>query len=170
MGCEHIEELLSLFLEGELAHEERQSVESHIRDCPTCEELLSLLRETKESLSSFPELDVSESLTEKLYDVPVKKKRFGFVFDFLLKPSVQPIMAAVAVVCVLVSFYAFHPERAAINREIDRQFHIGISKVTKLYAEAESLTQSLGEYKDNFLVSLKNLNPFRGNEAEQPKT
>jgi hypothetical protein len=71
---------------------------------------------------------------------------------------------------VLVSFYVFHPERSAINRSIERQLHIGFSKVEKLYAEAESITHSLGEYKDNLLVSIKNLKPFRGNEDKQPKS
>jgi len=170
MGCERIEELLSPYLEKELAKKDEQAVENHVLTCRSCAELLSLLREAKETLSSFPELDVSESLREKLYDVPQKKKRFGSVFDFLLRPSLQPVMAAVTVFCVILSFYMFHPQRAAINRSIERQFHIGISKVEKLYAEAESITQSLGEYKDNILVSLKNLNPFRGDEDEQPKT
>ncbi len=170
MGCERIEELLSPYLEGELAKNDVQAVENHVLVCPSCAELMSLLKETAKSLSSFPELDVHENLREKLYDVPQKKKRFRFVFDFLLKPSLQPVMAAATVFCVIVSFYIFHPQRDAINRSIERQFHIGIGKVEKLYAEAESITRSLGEYKDNLLVSLKTLNPFRGDEDEQPKT
>lgn len=170
MGCERIEELLSPYLEGELAKNDMQAVESHVLVCPRCAELLSLLKETAETLSSFPELDVRESLREKLYDIPQKKKRFQSVFDFLMRPSLQPVLAAVTVFCVIVSFYAFHPQRAAINRSIERQFHIGISKVEKLYAEAESITRSLGEYKDTILVSLINLNPFKGDEDEQPKT
>jgi hypothetical protein len=79
-------------------------------------------------------------------------------------------MAAATVLLVFVSFYVFHPERSEINRSIERQYKIGISKVEKLYAEAESITHTLGEYKDNLLVSIKNFKPFRGNEDEQPKT
>ena len=170
MECERIEQLLSPYLEDELSQENRQAVESHIRSCHSCAELLSLMKETTETLSSFPELDVSEGLTEKLYDLPQKRKRFKFIIDILLRPSFQPIMAAATVLLVLISFYMFHPERSAINRSIERQLHIGFSKVEKLYAEAESITHSLGEYKDNFLVSIKNLKPFRGNEDKQPKT
>jgi hypothetical protein len=128
------------------------------------------MRETRESLASFPEVDVSEGLVEKLYELPLKKKKFQFVTDFLLRPSLQPIMAAATVLLVVVSFYAFHPERSAINRSIERQYKIGVGKVEKLYAEAESLTHTLGEFKDNLLVSIKNFKPFRGNEDEQPKT
>jgi hypothetical protein len=170
MGCERIEELLSPYFEDELEQEERRTVENHLRTCTSCAEMLLLLRETKESLSSFPELDVSEALTEKLYDLPQKKKRFGFVIDFLVRPSFQPIMAAATVLLVIVSFYMFNPERSAINRSIERQFHLGFSKVEKLYAEADSITHTLGEYKDNLLVSLKNLKPFRGDEDKEPRT
>ena len=129
MGCERIEELLSPYLENELTRDQKQTVEAHIQTCRSCADLLALMSEAKESLSAFPELDVRETLKEKLYDLPQKKRRFGFVFDFLLQPSFQPIMAAATVLCVIVSFYVFHPERAAINRSIERQVHIGISKV-----------------------------------------
>ena len=170
MGCERIEELLSPYLEDELTQEQKQTVETHIHTCPSCAELLSLMREATESLSFFPEVDVSESLIEKLYELPQKRKKFRFVADFLLRPSFQPIMAAATVLLVFVSFYMFNPERSAINRSIERQFNIGFSKVEKIYAEAESITHTLGEYKVSLLVSIKNFNPFRGNEDEQPKT
>jgi len=170
MGCERIEELLSPYLEDELTQEERQTVETHLRTCASCAELLSLMREAKESLSFFPEVDVSEELTEKLYALPQKKRKFSFVSDILLRPSFQPIMAAATVLLVIASFYMFHPERTAINRSIERQFNIGFGKVEKIYAEAESITHTLGEYKDTLLVSIKNLNFFRGSEDKKPKT
>ena len=170
MGCERIEELLSPYLEDDLTQEQKRNVETHIHTCPGCAELLSLMRETKESLSLFPEVDVSENLIEKLYELPQKRKKFRFVADFLLRPSFQPIMAAATILLVFVSFYMFHPERSTINRSIERQFNIGFGKVEKLYAEAESITHTLGKYKDSLLVSIKNLKPFRGDEDEQTKT
>ena len=60
MGCERIEELLSPYLEDELTQEDRQTVETHLYTCASCAELLSLMREARESLSSFPEVYVSE--------------------------------------------------------------------------------------------------------------
>ena len=170
MGCERIEELLSPYLEDELTQEKKEAVETHIHTCPNCAELLSMMRKAKESMAFFPEVNVSESLIEKLYELPQKRKKFRFVSDFLLRPSFQPIMAAATVLLVFVSFYMFNPERSAINRSIERQFNIGFSKVEKLYAEAESITHTLGEYKDSLLVTKKNFKPFRGNEDEQPKT
>jgi hypothetical protein len=170
MDCERMEEFLSPYIENELTPEQKKMVDGHLRTCPNCAELLALMKEAKDSLATFPEVEVSQELTEKLYALPQKRKKFKFIPDILLRPTFQPIMGAVTVLLVLVSFYAFHPERSAINRSIERQFHIGISKVEKLYAEAGSLTHTLGQFKDNLLVSIKNFKPFRGNEDEQPKT
>lgn len=170
MECKTIEELLSPYLEGELAQEERQAIQDHLRSCRNCAELFSFMRETRMSLTTFPEIEISEDLIKRLYDLPQKKKRFSLVFDFLLRPSLQPVMAAVTILLMAVSFYIFHPNRSAIDRALERQLHIGYSKVERLYAEAESITHSLNEYKDNLLVSIKNLKPFRGNEDKQQKT
>ncbi len=170
MECHNIEELLSPYIEDELTREEKKAVEEHLTSCQACAELISYMKEARSSLSTFPELEIRQGLLEKLYGLPRKKKRFSLVYDFLLRPSLQPILAAATILLTVVSFYMFHPNRSALDEAIERQLHLGVSKVEKLYAEAESITQSLGEYKDSFLVSLKNLNPFKGNEDTQPKT
>jgi anti-sigma factor RsiW len=170
MECKNIEELLSPYLEDGLNLRQREAVEVHLASCPSCSELLSFMKEARISLETFPELEVSQNLMERLYGVPRRKKRFRLVQDFLLRPSLQPILAAATILLTVVSFYAFHPNRSAINDAIERQFHLGISKVQKLYAEADSITHSLDEYKDSFFLSLKNLNPFKGNEDTDTKT
>jgi predicted anti-sigma-YlaC factor YlaD len=164
MKCEKIEELLSPYLENELSPEEKRLVEEHLESCKECRLLFSSLEEAQRSLSRFPELEVSERLSERLYSIPAKKKRFRLSFDFLLRPSLQPILAAATVLLTLISFYAFNPNRKAIDKSIDRQFHLGLNKVEKLYAKAESFTSNLGEYKDDILTSLKNIKIFGGTE------
>lgn len=170
MECKTIENLLSPYLEDELTLEERKNIEEHLQSCQSCAELLSFMEDARVSLAAFPELEVSKDLTKKLYDLPQKKKKFSLVLDLLLRPSLQPVMAAATVLLVVVSFYIFHPNRSAIDRALERQLHIGYSKVERLYAEAESITHSLNEYKDNLLVSIKKLKPFRGNEDKQSRT
>lgn len=164
MKCETIEELLSPYLDDELSPGEKNEVERHLKTCKSCSDLLCFLRETKESLADFPQLEVSENLLDSLYAIPSKKKRFKLSLDFLLRPSLQPILAGATVLLIMVSFYFFHPDKKFINRSIDRQIHLGYSKIERLYAKAESFTDDLGAYKDNILVSLKNIKPFRENE------
>ncbi len=162
MKCEKIEELLSPYMEDELSLEEKKLVEEHLEGCKDCRLLLSSLEEERRALSDFPELELSERLLDRLGSIPVKKKRFRLSFDFLLNPSLQPVLTAATILLILISFYAFNPNRKAIDKSIDRQIHFGLNKVEKLYAKAESFTSSLGEYKDNILVSLKNMKIFGG--------
>ena len=164
MKCEKIEELLSPYLEDELSIEEIKTVEKHLETCENCSLLFSLLEETMESLTEFPELDVSESLLGRIYAIPSKKRRFRLSFDFLLRPSLQPILATATILLTIISLYMFHPERNRVNKFVDRQIHLGYSKVERLYAKAESFATSLGEHKENILVSLNNLNPLSKNE------
>jgi len=164
MKCERIEELLSPYLEDELDPEERRATESHLRTCQSCAALLSFMKKTKESLASFPELELSDGLFDRLYTIPEKKRRFQINLDFLLQPTLQPILAAATILMMMISFYLFNPNRQNINNSVNRQVHLGYSKIEKLYAKAESFTDNLGAYKDNVLVSLEKINPFGGNE------
>jgi len=165
MTCEQIEELLSPYIEDELTAEDRKAVDSHLRICTDCASLLSLLQETTTSLSEFPELKVSDDLMGKLYAIPQTKRKFRLSIDLLLKPSLQPILAAATVLMTLISFYTFHPDKVAIDKSINRQFHQGYRTIGSLYAKAESFAVSLGQHKDTILDSLKSNKLFgRGEE------
>lgn len=157
MKCEHAEELLSPYLEDELSREDKRAVEEHLISCESCSLLLSSLQETKESLIGLPELEVNDGLLNRLYAIPEKKRKFSLGLDFFLRPSLQPVLAAITIVLTLVSFYFFNPNKKSFDQEISRQFHLGYSKVGRLYAKADSFTASLGEYKDTILVSLKSI-------------
>jgi hypothetical protein len=170
MECKRIEQLLSSYAEDELEPEEKRAVEAHLKTCSSCAETLSFVRETTTSLSSFPALEVSQSLLSRLYALPEKKKRLQTVMDLFLRPSLQPVFAAATVLLIMISFYLFHPNRSQINRAIERQIHLGYSKVEKLYVEAESISHSLGEYKENLLVTIKNFKLFSGDEEQTSKT
>lgn len=167
MKCKKIEELLSPYLEDELNPEEKGAVTNHLKTCKKCSLLFSLMEETKESLADFPELEVSENLLDRLYSIPSKKKKFKLRlpnFDFLVRPSLQPVLTVATIVLIMVSFYFFGPNKSSIDKSISRKIHLGYSKIERLYAKAESFTASLGEHKDNILVSLKNIKLLGGNE------
>ncbi len=167
MKCEKIEELLSPYLEDELNPEEKRAVAKHLKTCKNCSLLFSLMEKTKESLASIPELEVSKNLLDRLYSIPREKKRFKLrlpSFDFLVRPSLQPVLAVATIMLIMISFYFFGSNKSSIDKSVDRQIHLGYSKIERLYAKAESFTASLGEYKDNILVSIKSIKLFGGNE------
>jgi hypothetical protein len=158
MSCKQIEKLLSPYLENDLSQEKKTLVENHIKKCPQCSELLSLMREAKNSLAEIPEFDISPSLRKKLYKIP--KRKFKMSFDFLLKPALQPILAASMVLITVVSLYTLNPNRDEINKTINQHIHAGYSKVEQLYAKAESLTHSLAGYKESIFFTIKNIDFF----------
>ncbi len=125
------------------------------------------MKETQESLADFPELEVSENLLDRLYSIPSKKKKFKLKlpnFDFLVRPSLQPVLTVATIMLIMISFYFYSPNKSSIDKSISREIHLGYSKIERLYARAESFTVSLGEHKDNILVSLKNIKLLGGNE------
>jgi hypothetical protein len=167
MNCERCEEILSAYLEEEAGPAEKELVEFHLASCPDCAALAASLRRTRQALAGFPELEVPPRLLSALYAIPQRKKRFSLTFDFLLKPALQPVFAAATVFLTLLSFYFFNPEKKVLDRSISRTFHAGYSQVEKLYAKAGSVTDRLGEYKNDVLGSLKNLGIFGGNEDQK---
>ena len=167
MKCEKIEELLPPYLEDELSPEEKRAVEKHLKTCENCSMLFSFMEESRESLADFPEMELSEDLLDRLYSIPSKKRKFKLSFpsfDFLLRPALQPVLAAATIVLIIISFYFFNPDKSLIDKSINRQIHLGYSKIERLYAKAESFTDSMGEHKDNILVSLNNIKLFGGTE------
>jgi len=168
MKCEKIEELLSPYLENELSAEENIAVKHHLKTCPSCSSLLSSLEEIHESLTDFPELEVSQSLRERLYALPRKKRKFSLALDFFLRPSLQPVLAVASVFFILLSFYFFHPNKKSINQSLEQQLHLGYSKIVRLYAKTGYFKEDLNAFKENFLDSLQQRKTelLGGNEDE----
>ncbi len=167
MTCERFEELLSAYLEGGLSGEEKREMDGHLAACSSCAELLSLFRETQGALAGFPELEPGPALMAKLYAIPEKKKFFQPVFDFLVRPDLQPVFAALSVLFIAVSFVFFAPQGRGIHKALDRQLHLGYSQVEKLYAKAESVTDEFGSIKNTVVDSIKTLNPIKGQEDKK---
>ena len=161
MKCEKFEELLSSYLENELNSKEKKEVKTHLKECKSCSALLSAVKETTESLTDLPELDVNKDLLEKLYTIPTKKKKFKPSFGFFTRPALQPVFAVACVLLIVLSFYFFHPDRDYINKSIDRQVHLGYSKIQQIYVQAGALKDSIGENANNFFRSFEKLNPLK---------
>jgi anti-sigma factor RsiW len=161
MSCERIQDLLSPYLDGELAPAERAEVDAHLAGCPDCADLLGRLRTALTAFASFPEVDLSEELRARLTAIPEQaSRRPRFSLDLLFRPALQPILAAATGFLMLFSVYMVSPNKGSINRTISQQFHRGISSVEKLYVKAGSLTDRLGEFANGLFASAKDINPL----------
>ena len=171
MTCERIEELLSAYLEGELAAAEKAEVEAHLAGCAECSGLAALLREALAAAAAFPEVEPSPQLLAGLYAIPEakrEKKRFlRPVFDWLGRPALQPVYAAATGLLIVLSFVLFHPEGRGIRKAIDVQFHRGIGTVEKLYADAGGLKGEIKAVSANVVKSFNTLGLLKGDEKKQ---
>jgi hypothetical protein len=171
MTCERFEELLSAYLEGELTAPERAEVESHLGSCRECAELAGLMKETMAAAAGFPEVELSPGLYAKLYDIPEaargKRRAARTVFEWLTRPALQPVYAAMTGLFIVLSFVLFHPEGRGIRKKIDIELHRGIGTVEKLYADAGTIKGEVGAFAGNVVKSFNTLGLLGGDEKKQ---
>jgi hypothetical protein len=171
MTCERFEELLSAYLEGELAAAERGELDAHLAVCPECAGLAGLMRETLAATAAFPEIEPSPALMARLYAVPeervAKKRLFRPVFDWLARPALQPVYATLTGLFIVLSFVLFHPEGRGIRKQIDVRFHRGLGAVEKMYADAGGLKGEIKALSANVIRSFDTLGLPGGNEKKQ---
>jgi predicted anti-sigma-YlaC factor YlaD len=171
MTCERFEELLSAYLEGELAAAERAAMDAHISACPACAELAGLMRETVAAAAGLREAEPSPALMARLYAIPEERtargRLFRPVFDWLARPALQPVYAALTGFFIVLSFVLFHPEGRGIRKAIDVQFHRGLGAVEKLYADAGGIKGELKALSANVVRSFDSLGLLGGDEKKQ---
>lgn len=64
--CRKLADRLSEYLDGELPEDLRREVESHFRDCVTCEKFLVSLGRTRELAHLLPRLELPPDVIRKL--------------------------------------------------------------------------------------------------------
>jgi len=167
MTCERPQELFSAYLEGTLDPAVRRDLEDHLGGCPECEALLAGLRKIDAAVAGWPEFEPSPALLTRLKAIPTARKKWGFVPDILLRPSLQPVFAGAALLLVFVSFIFLAPQGRSFQKAVNRQVHLGWNAAERIYAKAGSVTERLGGYKDNVVSSLRTLNILKKSETEK---
>ena len=65
-ACAQIQELLSLFLEGETSPEETKRVTEHLASCDECARALEELKKTVEHIKNLDEVEPPPFFTQKI--------------------------------------------------------------------------------------------------------
>lgn len=163
MRCKKIIELLPGYAEDSLEARERAGVASHLDGCPRCADLLARLRRTGAALSGLPDIEPGPELLARLRSIPPaapeRRRRFP---AFVLKPSLQPVLAGSFLALTAAAFLVFTPAGGRLLKTIDRQVHAGYDKIARLYARAESAADSLDGVRQEAFGSLKTLPPLGG--------
>jgi hypothetical protein len=66
MNCKKIEELLNPYVDQELDAESTQTVEEHLKSCPTCQDEYLKLKEMVASLNFLPQVSAPQNLTQNI--------------------------------------------------------------------------------------------------------
>ncbi|MDD8027372.1 MAG: zf-HC2 domain-containing protein [Acidobacteriota bacterium] len=158
MICDKVQNLLSPYLDGELAPRERAEVDAHLAACPECAGLAARMRAAVAAFAAFPDVDPSPALRRRLLAIPERSRRFRLDLDFLRRPVLQPFLAVAAGLLMLVSVYFASP--GSFQRSINREFHRGIGSIEKIYVRAGSLTDRIGDLAVTAYDSAKAVNPI----------
>lgn len=118
IACGEVREILSPFLEGELAGEERSRVEGHLRTCESCRSDLDLLRHTVVALRELPELPppaaILRGVREGMDGGGVRRRLAGFLSGW---PRIGLPVGAAATLLVALGIALLYERVPEVRRE-----------------------------------------------------
>ncbi len=161
MNCQIYRELFTSYLDGELSPVQRQKLEEHLKACQDCALLLSLSSELAGALRNIPELEPPAGLVSRLYRIPDlaaenrKKEIEKFGWKFWLNPGWQPVLAALTVVMVLLSFVFFTTPGRSVQKAVALELNRGYSLAQKMMVRTGLIKDKLDGYRQNILASLE---------------
>jgi anti-sigma factor RsiW len=116
MRCEETQELITAFIDGELAASERRALEDHLAECSGCKLQREREAALKQSLKQAAEtiltpLLLREAISEKIGTSAADRPRRVWIRyrDWLTLPSLHPIVAFASIVMALAAvLYQFN--------------------------------------------------------------
>lgn len=124
MKCEHVKELLSPLLDGELDRLKAAEVQAHVSHCPECAEEMQSLRRLSTLYRALPEPQVPADLEQRVWAAIGKRgavtarrpaKQPAWRWPWLTGPRLAFAGAAMIFVCVMVLVYNYPESNKTTN-------------------------------------------------------
>ncbi len=115
MAVKHFtEEMLSRYVDGDISKGERINIESHLKICKKCREIVSQFRQLNNIIHKLPVENVSESVRLRIFK-KVKKRNLirDFIIGFFLGLSIAFVMF------MFFSKGIFFPKNKPMAQQID---------------------------------------------------
>ena len=96
--CEKIREKLSAFIDHELPHSERNLIEKHLQQCPSCRQEEISLRKIYDLLDSVPVERPAPAFALKTVHRAASWRQCDYVKEHLFRPAVAYVLSAVSLV------------------------------------------------------------------------
>lgn len=169
MNCKDIDELMTAYLDGEVAHEKQEQIEAHISTCPHCREELKTLSATQDNLrlalksrvaGSAPSPNVWERILERIKteERPVAtswrplRTRLKAIKDivagimFLRQPIWKTVLASALAVALIAGLSTTLPSIARLTDEaLAKEIALGSSVVLEATGGKE-ITEANSEF------------------------
>lgn len=110
-------ELLSAFLDGELAASERAEVSTHLASCTVCAQEFSALAVMEKSAASSPRHVMPPALLARLEGMFSRPTWTEHLYQLLPAPRISIPVGAFATLAVALSFWMVYPEQDQIPLE-----------------------------------------------------
>jgi anti-sigma factor RsiW len=110
MSCGRIEELLPLYVDGDLAGEERRMVDDHLAACGACRESLAAYRVIESALVSRRELRPAAARTAAAVIERVRPRAYRYrrpLFGWIFGGMGAPGLAGAALLLAGIALYVF---------------------------------------------------------------
>lgn len=111
MNCEQMQQLMSLWLDGEISAQEQEQLQTHLERCPECRALLEQLQTLHTSFSDLEEIPAPEGFAQGVMDriAAGESKPRAKVIPLFKRPQMRAVagLAACAVLCI--GFARFAP-------------------------------------------------------------
>ncbi|WP_062305237.1 anti-sigma factor family protein [Alicyclobacillus sendaiensis] len=121
-SCEFVEPMLSAYLDGELAKDDRDCVEAHLEVCARCQRLVDALRADDHALASWARtLAAPADMPMRVLNAlglsrqEVQSRRLAYVYFASLAVGVALVLAAVSLPAASLAAILFHFALAIIR-------------------------------------------------------
>ncbi len=130
MNCEALENLLPLYVDGELPEEERRRFDIHLRRCASCREALSFYRELETSLAGRRDLrPAPHPFAAKVARSLAPRPVWGVLSDLVGLPGIL----GAAFVLVGVVLLVYRDAVAHFFTRFNEGFSIGLSPLAEAW-------------------------------------
>jgi len=113
MNCKKIEELLNPYIDQELDAESTQTIEEHLKSCPTCQDEYLKLKEMVASLNFLPQVSAPQNLTQNIMakisqeEIQIQSSWIDNLKKQISIPRLSFRLVGAAAAAVLVMFFTF---------------------------------------------------------------
>lgn len=154
MNCEQVQELLPEFADRQIRQALVAGVEEHLRQCPSCSNLLAVYRQNIELLATFPLLDPPADLGDRILERTTRRRGVLAYFDrYFGIPAPVYLSAAAALLIALLS-PAFLKMETEPSRAANKYLHRAWSYSVRMYGKAEGMGQEIATFKNVLMLIL----------------